>query len=186
MNYFKYNDKYTNTNRFTLDIGNYTNSVNQYLYRTDPTLGINTYIVEVNLEEKDLASFLKLQKVELETISKEDFVLFSKSSPAYLLNRSINKQTKTNTTDVATVTYKGAQFDADEKSMERMSRLINLYNFKFNRLISTGTLPSKAFEIYQDKIEWIDAKNDYQDLTIEEVGFIMQLSIGKFEHLWKS
>lgn len=186
MYYFKYDEKYTNSNRSTLDIGNYKNEVNSYLYRTDPTTGVNTYIVEVDLEENEIQSFLKLQKVELISITREEFVLYSQTSNEYLMYRSIRKETKTNESDVSIVTYKGINYDADEKSMYRMSRLINLYNFKFNRLLAAGNItPSKAYEIFKEKIEWIDADNLYQDLTIEEVGFILQLAIGKFERLWK-
>ena len=186
MEYFKYEEKYTDTNRFTLDMGNYKNSINKYLYKTDPTTGVNIYIVSVDLTDKDLKAFLKLQKVNLVSITKEEYTLYTQVSEEYQTERAMLRATKNNNSESLIVSYKGVNYDADEKSMYRISRLINLYNFKFNRLIANATTPSKAFEIYKETVEWKDAQNEYRKLSIEELGFILQLAIGKFENLWKS
>ena len=184
MQYYKYTEKYTNSVRNTLDVGSYTNYVDKYLYKTDTTTGINTYIVSVNLENEDLAAFIKLQKVDLEPLTKEEWTLMSNESEEYQTLKTMKRQNRSNLVSVATISYKGFTFDADESAMGRMANVVAVYNFKFNRLIANGTIASKAFEVYKDVIPWRDAWNEDRAMTVEELGYLLQLAMLRFSAIW--
>lgn len=184
MQYYKYDEKYTNSVRQTLDVGNYGNSVEKYLYKTDASTGVNTFIVSVDLDGNDLSSFIKLQRVDLEPITKEEWTLFTSESDDYMAQKAMKRATRSNIVSVATVSYKGYTFDADEAAMGRMCNVLAVYNFKYNRLIANGTIASKAFEVYKEIIPWRDAWNEDRILTVEELGYLLQLAMTRFATLW--
>lgn len=184
MQYFKYDEKYTNSVRQTLDVGNYSNSVNSFLYKTDAVTGVNTFIVSVDLENEDLQAFIKLQRVDLVPITKDEWTVYTGESEDYKAKKALNRENRSNLVATSVVSYKGSTYDADEAAMGRMCNVLAVYNFKYNRQIANGVIASKAFEIYNEKITWRDAMNEDRTLTVEEIGYLLQLSMMNFSNNW--
>ena len=68
----------------------------------------------------------------------------------------------------STVTAGGYQFDADEASMDRMGRVVDLANWKFNQALAAGTPASDAYQaVYTTPVPWKTYDNQVVMVSVE-------------------
>jgi hypothetical protein len=94
------------------------------------------------------------------------------------------KAKRAETIYVSTVTYNGYEFDADEDSMNRMSRHIQLANYKFNKLSSEGESTAYQQAYIDTTVDWKLADNSIQTITIETLCNAQQLAVENMTNSW--
>jgi hypothetical protein len=94
------------------------------------------------------------------------------------------KAQKTETIYNATVTYNDDVFDADEDSMNRMSRHIQLANYKFNKLSSEGESNAYQQAYIDTTVDWKLADNSIQTVTIETLCKVQELAVENMTNRW--
>lgn len=182
MYYFKYTEVITNNqNKFSLDKGNYSDKVEEYLSSHDINTGAGIYIVKADLDDKEYDVFIKLQRVTLQEITALDFEALASTSEDYQSKRQLDKINRANEIANAVVSYRGITFDADENAIARMSSRLSLYNFKFNQLLSLGKSTTEAYRVYSDRLLWRGTDKKSHDISVEELAFILQLAMSKIE-----
>lgn len=79
----------------------------------------------------------------------------------------------------------GLEFNADEHSINRMSRIINDANFVFIEMISTGTENSVAYDtVYNTEIEWKLYNNEIKPITIKQLAKAHNLALKTVSEVW--
>lgn len=86
----------------------------------------------------------------------------------------------------ATVMYNDWIFDADENSMNRMNRHLQLANYKFNYDVSNDKTSSDA---YRDNylmtfVDWKLADNTIQQINIEQLASVFKLAVDNMTEHW--
>jgi hypothetical protein len=96
------------------------------------------------------------------------------------------KAERANTVYTSIVTYDGMEFDSDEKSMDRMSRYIQVASQTYIRGFAGSMTKSTAYTAaYVDStVEWKIANNTIVTLTIEQLVEIYELAVRSMQHNW--
>lgn len=69
-------------------------------------------------------------------------------------------------------------FDSDNQSINYMSSVIAVANFKFNQAVASGTTELAAYdEIYKTVIQWRNANNTVSDVQIETVAEALEVAM---------
>ena len=83
---------------------------------------------------------------------------------------------------VSTITFKDHRFQSDPISINFMSAVLNLANLKFNQAVAKGMAPADAYEtVYGETIAWKDAKNQWVEIRLDEVGQGLELALQKLK-----
>lgn len=83
------------------------------------------------------------------------------------------------------VTVDGITFNADEVAMDRMDRVIDLANWKFNQATASGVSVSDAYaQVYTMQIPWKTADNRLVQVTIETLCRAQELAINSLAAIW--
>jgi hypothetical protein len=107
-----------------------------------------------------------------DTIFTEDTIKGKKA----IKNESINN---------AYVTYNGMEFDADEVSLNRMSRYITLAHALFAKSISSGQEPESAYQQhFMAEIDWKLRDNSIQTITIDQLLNVFEMSVANMSTIW--
>lgn len=187
MNYFKYTEMVTTSSiRYGLDKGSFTNKIKEYLVGTDSSTGAGIYVASVDLNEEDLKAFARIQKVTLEPIEKADWDVYITNCDDYKIKRSVEEAARDNEISLSTVTYKNIILAADESSMARMNRIVTTYNYKFNNRLANGIIPSEAFKVYDETVQWKAKDKVYHTFTIREIFTILELAMSRYEQILRS
>lgn len=183
MYYFRYTEVLSSgTNPgFTLDKGNYSDNVVEYLSSHDIDTGARIFIVQADLQEADLDPFIKLQRVTMEEISQEQYDALKVNSEDYRSRRALSKEARNDEIASCTVSYRDIIFDADESSIARMSSRVALYNFRFNQLIANGYSKEQAYQAYDDILLWRASDKNTHKITVKDLIEILSLAISKVE-----
>jgi hypothetical protein len=84
-----------------------------------------------------------------------------------------------------TVTVAGLSFDADETAMDRIDRVIDLANWKFNQLTASGVSASDAYAaIYNTQVPWKTADNNLVQITVETLCQVQELAVNSLATIW--
>lgn len=86
----------------------------------------------------------------------------------------------------STVTYGGWEFDADEESMNRMNRYIQLANYKFNYDISNDKDMAEAYRdnYMNTTLNWKLTDNSIQQVNIEQLIAVFKLATDNMASKW--
>lgn len=84
------------------------------------------------------------------------------------------------------VTVNAIDFDADEESQDRMSRVVSVANAQYNKLIASGATPGDAYTaIYHDNtVKWVGADNKEHLITIETLAAALDASVRLMGQKW--
>jgi hypothetical protein len=96
------------------------------------------------------------------------------------------KAQRAETIYTATVTYNDWVFDADEDSMNRMNRHIQIANYDFNYELSNDVASNDAYRtnyIFKT-VEWKLADNSVQTVTIEQLMAVYKLAVDNMTTNW--
>lgn len=95
------------------------------------------------------------------------------------------KAQKTELIYTATVTLNGYVFDADETSMNRMNRYVQIANSDFNKdLIQLSTSESYQKNYVDAHVQWKLADNTIQQISIEQLVEVYKLAIANMANNW--
>ena len=95
------------------------------------------------------------------------------------------KARKVDTLDTSTVTVNGVEFDADEKSMDRMARVIASANAKIAIDIAGGGDPSTVCQTRMAAtISWKCADDVIRDIAISTLASALDLAIENMSDTW--
>lgn len=96
------------------------------------------------------------------------------------------KAQRAETIYTATVTYNNWVFDADESSMNRMNRHIQLANAKFNYDISNDKTSSDAYRdnYLMTVVNWKLSDNIIQEINIEQLITVFKLAVDNMTEHW--
>jgi hypothetical protein len=109
------------------------------------------------------------------------FVLTEILAPVPLKGRKAKKVFKKLT---AIIEVDGYRFQADDGSINYMSSVLAIANFKFNQAIANGVSPTDAYTtIYKQTIPWKDATNVFREITIEDIGNNLQIAMKKVKEI---
>ncbi len=97
-----------------------------------------------------------------------------------------NKAQRTEVVYTSTVTYNSWVFDADEDSMNRMNRYIQIANYKFNYDISNDKTTSEAYRdnYLMTYVDWKLADNSVESINIEQLVAVYQLAVDNMSNIW--
>lgn len=190
MYYFKYLTE-TDTNGIMIKLNPlvYKDHIVEILVGSDFKSSKKQYVVKVDLSEDDLINFAKQQRVTLESITEEEFNHWKTTSTVYQTEWELNKASRDQELENATVVYINIVYDADDRSISRMGDIITSYNFKFIQSMASKEVNTvnvrKANEVYDETIEWKNNAGTYINLTIKELKAIYDLAIKNRERIWR-
>jgi hypothetical protein len=109
------------------------------------------------------------------------FVLTDVLAPIPLKGKKAKKVFKKLT---AIIEVDGYKFQADEGSINYMSSVLAIANFKFNQAIANGMSPADAYAaVYKQTVPWKDAENVFRDIRIEQIGNNLQIAMEKVKEI---
>lgn len=118
----------------------------------------------------DLANF----KYDIK-VGKGGVILTSLLEPKTEFNKSAVKKYKKLT---AVIEVGDHYFDSDEDSINFMSSIVALANFKFNQAVASGVSASDAFDaVYSQTITWKDNNGEGVELTLQQIGEGLELGM---------
>lgn len=96
------------------------------------------------------------------------------------------KAQRAETIYTSTVTYNDWVFDADEDSMNRMNRHIQIANYDFNYDLSNEVAPNDAYRTHYifKTVEWKLADNSVQTVTLEQLMAVYKLAVDNMTTNW--
>jgi len=96
------------------------------------------------------------------------------------------KAQKTERIYTATITLDDFVFDADEKSMDRMNRYLQIANSDFNKDLSNSLTASDAYQqnYIDTTVQWKLADNTVQEITIEQLVEVYKLAVVNMANNW--
>jgi len=95
--------------------------------------------------------------------------------PAAVENSKARKKYKIRT---ATIELNGNVFDADEGSINFMSSILALANFKVNEAVRGGVAFNDAYDaVYNKTIQWKDNDNNWRDIKIGDIGIGLEAAM---------
>jgi len=111
-----------------------------------------------------------------------------KSHPTFY-QESVEGQRAYRTEEVltATVTVDGVTFDADEDSMDRMDRIVDIANWRYNQLVAKDKLDAEAAynQVYMDTpIPWKTAHNVLETVSVETICKAQELALYQLSDVW--
>ena len=143
-------------------------------------------LLRVACSKADLTKWLKLQTdIELEEIDKPTFALTINQTPQGENIRQLRKQERTRELKECKASLNNGSFNTDETSMDRMTRYLSIANAKFNMRLAAGDDPQKALEVYNQRVSWKSAENEYHDLTIRDIAEILECGTNRMQELWE-
>jgi hypothetical protein len=86
----------------------------------------------------------------------------------------------------ATVQNDYGAFESDEKSMDRMGRIIGVAAWKFNQAQAQGVPAAAAYQaIYKEIIVlWKNKDNIFVPLTIEDLCNLQEAALNEVQEIW--
>lgn len=121
----------------------------------------------------------------IERLEKRSDILFSRQS--VFVNDEVvgRKAYRADEVSKAVVEVAGMLFDADEGSMDRMDRVIDLANWKFNKATAAGLSASDAYQlVYMTLIPWKTADNRLVQITVEILCEAQDAAVNQMGEVW--
>ena len=87
----------------------------------------------------------------------------------------------------STVTVDGVTFDADETSMDRMDRIVDIANWRYNRLVAKDQVDQESAydQVYVDtQIPWKTANNVLATVSVETICKAQELALYQLSEVW--
>lgn len=80
----------------------------------------------------------------------------------------------------------GVKFDANEEAMDRIDRVLDVANFKFNRAIAQGNTATAAYDEFyiQTTLAWKSYDNKFVNVNIETLASVQELALQKMSQIW--
>jgi tryptophan 2,3-dioxygenase len=96
------------------------------------------------------------------------------------------KARKTETIYTATVMLNDYVFDADESSMDRMNRYLQIANSDFNKDQANEMSVTDAYQknYIDTTVQWKLADNTVQEITIEQLVEVYKLAVSNMANNW--
>lgn len=181
MKYFKYEEVVINNQVYILDPLSYGAYIEEYISSISNDNGLRTYIVKIDLDDNDMSTLIKKQKVSLVEITKDQYFLLQSESEDYKQKRGLAKLLRDSEIKENIVFFNKRGYEANESSIARMVSKLTQYNYKFNRLLGNGYSYEEAYKVYDEIIQWKDSSNEIIELSIHNLANIHQLAINKLE-----
>ncbi|WP_027854437.1 hypothetical protein [Marinobacterium litorale] len=85
-----------------------------------------------------------------------------------------------------TVTVDGFTFQTDEESMDRMDRVVDIANWKFNQAVAQGATATEAYNaVYLgNTVPWKTADNNMGQFTIELICRVQEQALNLLGETW--
>lgn len=121
----------------------------------------------------------------VERLVKRSDILFSRQ-PVFVDDEVVGKKAhRADEVSKAVVEAAGMLFDADEGSMDRMDRVIDLANWKFNKATAAGLPASSAYQlVYMTMIPWKTADNQLVQITVETLCEAQDAAVNLMGQVW--
>lgn len=85
----------------------------------------------------------------------------------------------------ATVEFQGNTFDADERSMDRMSRILSVAANLYTTKVNSGISHQQAYtECYSVELPWKLANNSIQLVTPAQLAEVLNLAMQNMSTIW--
>lgn len=96
------------------------------------------------------------------------------------------KALRTDEIDHSLVTVNGIRFDADEKAMDRMGRVVAAASWEFNKALSQGTTADMAYtQVYEDTtLTWKSADNQFVEVSIATLCEVHRNALNNLSIVW--
>lgn len=123
---------------------------------------------------------LKYKKVSVDNGFFKNVPVFSEKAPEG------SKALRTNEIVSSIVEIEGVRFNSDENSVNRMDRVIELANWKFNQAVATGVSVSEAYtSVYVETlVPWKNADNEFVDVSVETLCKVQEIGLHKLSEIW--
>lgn len=105
--------------------------------------------------------------------SQEELKIITKQNKDLLISKS--------TAEVHTILY-----DTDEKSMDRMNRIVSLANAEYNYRVSVGETPASAYEAsYKTQtVDWTGADDKPHKVMVESIVQALRVGMTNMGEIW--
>ena len=120
------------------------------------------------------------------TIIETSPQMFKKVSTFVTPELSGSKAIRAENVHTSTVQFEDLMFDANEDSMDRISRHIQLANYKYNRLCSMGTSPEESYlkAYVENLVSWKLADNSVTSISVEILCKVQELAVAQMTNTW--
>ena len=120
-----------------------------------------------------------------EEVTATDGIVFNKKLSYFEPPVTGKKAHRADEVSKAVVEAAGMLFDADEGSMDRMDRVIDLANWKFNKATAAGLSASDAYQlVYMTLIPWKTADNQLVQITVETLCEAQDAAVNQMGEVW--
>lgn len=123
----------------------------------------------------------KKLRYEMRVNSDGKFITTRRLSHEDVLDKKALKEHKKN---VAIITIRDMEFQADLESLVYMNSIVNLANFNYNKAVAEGVTPSEAFSLaYTEDLPWVDNSNTPRVITVADLVVGVNDSMHKIESI---
>jgi len=126
---------------------------------------------------KEVLDWIKKDGIVEAQYSKEELELQAKQKTKENKDLLISKSTA----EVHTILY-----DTDEKSMDRMNRIVSLANAEYNYRVSVGETPASAYEAsYKTQtVDWTGADDKPHKVMVESIVQALRVGMTNMGEIW--
>ena len=115
------------------------------------------------------------------TEGKDGLVLTPRLKPVEVVGSKAVKKYKKLT---ASIKIEGHEFDANEESINFMSSILAISNFRFNQLVNSGMTRKEAYaKVYGRTIPWKSKHNVWTDIKVENIADALELAMGEMRNI---
>lgn len=125
-------------------------------------------------------------EIKLTEIKEDEFKSLREKARNWNLIWEGIKNDRDRALSVATVDLNKIILDADEKSMDRIDRILTVASARFNQLLGAGKTAQEAYkEIYKNtKLAWKTNENKFHEFTIEDFITIQDAALKNMQAKW--
>ena len=122
-------------------------------------------------------------------INKNGFIYKKVTEHNYVPDLELegNKALRQDKLDTSYVTINGVEYDADEKSLDRMNRIVALANWKYNQGVASGIAPAIVYDtVYKQTVVWRGRDNLDHNVQIESIAEALYIGMENMSTLWET
>lgn len=142
-------------------------------------------VLSLETTEEKANAWAQMQELELTPLSEAEFKEFVQGTEQGKAIWELTKEQREKELNSQIATLRGVRFNVDEVAMDRFNRLICLANAKYNQAILSGVSAQEASAIYQTRIQWKSADNEFVEISIQDMCELLENGMREMQTLWE-
>lgn len=135
--------------------------------------------------EEKANAWAKAQVLEVTPLSEAEFKEFVQGTEQGKAMWQLAKEQREEALTSQIANLRGIRFNIDEVAMDRFNRLISIANAKYNQAVLSGVSTQEASAIYETKIQWKSADNEFVEISIQDMCELLENGMRQMQVLWE-